>query len=139
MGMYTCYPLSRGKIHISSRDVLAPPKLETGFLTHEADMETLIWGYKLTRLLVQNMPMYVGDEPSYHPEDESVESVRKYMKERVATTWHTLGTCAMGEVVDEKLKVIGTEALMCADLSICPGNVGKFPILPPFFCPRLIC
>ncbi|RYP21424.1 hypothetical protein DL767_009277 [Monosporascus sp. MG133] len=53
----------------------------------------------------------------------------KWLRENVATTWHSLGTCKMAPrekngVVDETLSVYGVTGLKIADLSIPPSNVG---------------
>jgi len=65
--------------------------------------------------------------------EEDNHAIEEWLRETVATTWHSMGTCAMkpreqGGVVDSKLGVYGVEGLMLADLSICPGN-GEFPSL----------
>ncbi|KAF5015024.1 hypothetical protein F66182_13794 [Fusarium sp. NRRL 66182] len=62
----------------------------------------------------------------YSAEDD--DAIRKFIRERVHTTWHSLGTCAMkpreeGGVVDHDLNVHGVEGLKIIDLSICPLNV----------------
>ncbi|KAJ3982183.1 GMC oxidoreductase-domain-containing protein [Lentinula detonsa] len=63
----------------------------------------------------------------YSMEDD--KAIDDYLKATVATTWHSLGTCAMrsresGGVVDSRLNVYGLENLKVADLSIAPLNVG---------------
>lgn len=39
------------------------------------------------------------------------------------TEYHPCGTCAIGQVVDEKLKVHGVKGLRVVDASVFPGNV----------------
>lgn len=63
----------------------------------------------------------------YSADDDAV--LAKWLRETVASTWHSMGTCKMapkgaGGVVDETLGVYGVEGLKIADLSIAPGNVG---------------
>jgi len=65
--------------------------------------------------------------------EEDNYAIEEWIRETVATTWHSMGTCAMkpreqGGVVDSKLGVYGVEGLKLADLSICPGN-GELPSL----------
>lgn len=45
------------------------------------------------------------------------------MKNHVSTQYHMIGTCTMGEVVDDKLKVKGVENLRVIDASVFPGHV----------------
>jgi len=58
------------------------------------------------------------------------EAIVKFHRDTLATSFHSLGTCAMkpreqGGVVDARLNVYGVEGLKVADLSICPSNVGN--------------
>ncbi|KAK8105089.1 hypothetical protein PG999_008448 [Apiospora kogelbergensis] len=62
----------------------------------------------------------------YSAEDDAV--IERWVREKVQTTWHSLGTCAMaplekGGVVDATLGVHGLGNLKLADLSIVPENV----------------
>ena len=57
------------------------------------------------------------------------EAIVQYLRETVASTWHSLGTCKMspltdGGVVDVDLNVHGVRGLKVVDLSIAPKNVG---------------
>lgn len=59
----------------------------------------------------------------YTKEDDA--AIEDWVREKVATTWHSLGTCKMapresGGVVDTKLNVYGVEGLKC---------MGKFAVL----------
>lgn len=56
---------------------------------------------------------------SIETEEERVE----YVKNHVSTQYHMIGTCTMGEVVDDKLKVKGVENLRVIDASVFPGHV----------------
>ncbi|EED17137.1 choline dehydrogenase, putative [Talaromyces stipitatus ATCC 10500] len=155
-GPYTPYPYSRGLIHITGRAVTDEPHFDCGFLSNALDLEKLVWGYKLQREIVRRMSHYrgplavghptfpEGSNASYEAVDrvskeqgrfipidysaEDDEAIRTFIRERVHTTWHSLGTCAMkprekGGVVDHKLNVYGVESLKIVDLSICPLNV----------------
>lgn len=64
----------------------------------------------------------------YTKEDD--KALEQWIRENVATTWHSLGTLAMkpreqGGVVDRDLNVYGVKNLKVIDLSIAPGN-GKY-------------
>ncbi|KAK7464324.1 hypothetical protein VKT23_006492 [Stygiomarasmius scandens] len=154
MGYYLTYPASVGHVHIKSKDVNTPPDFDTGFLSNPADLVPLVWGYKRTRELARRLAAYRGvvskDQPQFtkpelqgfnetYPvptdcanlsyESEDNEVIKAFVQNRLATTWHSLGTCAMkpreqGGVVDNKLNVYGIEALKVADMSICPSNIG---------------
>jgi alcohol oxidase len=61
----------------------------------------------------------------YTAEDD--EAIKQWAREQVGTTWHSMGTCRMGNegkaVVNENLSVYGVEGLKIADMSIPPLNV----------------
>lgn len=56
---------------------------------------------------------------SIETEEERVEYVRNH----ISTQYHLIGTCTMGEVVDDKLKVKGVENLRVIDASVFPAHV----------------
>lgn len=82
--------------------------------------------------VTSSQPSTIRDDLKYTKED--IAAVQEWVKRHVETTWHSLGTCSMAPkegnsivkhgVVDERLNVHGVEGLKCADLSICPDNVG---------------
>ena len=43
-----------------------------------------------------------------------------YIRGQATTLWHPAGTCAIGSVVDENLKVRGIDGLRVADASVMP-------------------
>jgi choline dehydrogenase-like flavoprotein len=56
---------------------------------------------------------------SIETEEERVE----FVKNHVSTQYHLIGTAAMGEVVDDRLKVKGVGHLRVVDASVFPGHV----------------
>ncbi|KAF8245155.1 alcohol oxidase [Wilcoxina mikolae CBS 423.85] len=148
-GIYTAYPASRGTIHISSPSPYSHPILDPSFFSHPADAPTLVWGYKVAREICRRMKCVIGEvaelHPAFHPDSqarceavlseemkkrevvytkEDDKDIEVWVRNTVKTAWHSLGTCAMGRVVDERLQVYGVEKLMVADLSVAPENVG---------------
>ncbi|KAK6519165.1 hypothetical protein TWF281_003854 [Arthrobotrys megalospora] len=151
--IFLSYPYGRGSIHITSPSVNDKPDFDCGILSNDWDLEALVLGYKRNREIVRRMKSFVGgaesvllgpkfregskgsrwDYPTangavteYDPEDD--EAIKHFIRDVVATTWHSCGTCAMkpledGGVVDGKLNVYGIEGLKVADLSIMPSNV----------------
>lgn len=60
---------------------------------------------------------------------EDDKAIEQWLRERISTTWHSLGTAKMRPrenfgVVDDQLNVYGTDGLKVADLSIPPTNMG---------------
>ncbi|KZV99656.1 alcohol oxidase [Exidia glandulosa HHB12029] len=122
-GGWMCYPLSRGRIHVRSKDVFEAGKFEPGLLSHEADVAAGKWLYKRGREQARRMPSYRGEyapmhpdfsadseaackaglgvgpvpldapEIVYTPEDEKV--LEEWIRKTVTVSWHGLATCAM--------------------------------------------
>ncbi|KAI0383333.1 putative alcohol oxidase [Hypomontagnella monticulosa] len=153
---FTVYPYSRGHIHVTGPGLDDPVDFKTGFFAdaHDIDVKKHIWIYKKQREILRRMETYRGEVASCHPpfaanseaacvdlsdgpltdvkdikytaEDDTI--LDKWIRENVATTWHSLGTCKMapreqGGVVDANLSVYGVKNLKIADLSIPPSNV----------------
>lgn len=105
----------------------------------------------VAREVARRMPCVISETPQFHPAYSSSSAARcsstptresvvysaednaaieEWIKKTVQTTWHSLGTCRMGNtadgasVVDPQLRVWGTRRLMLADMSVAPGNVG---------------
>lgn len=149
------YPNSRGHVHITGPNVEDPLDHQVPFLgdTGDIDLKSHIWGYKKTREIMRRTNMYAGEVPLCHPvfpegsragladapihgsvkdleytaeDDVAIES---FIRDRVATLWHSLGTARMAPrekmgVVDGSLDVYGVTGLKVMDLSIVPSNVG---------------
>ncbi|KAI1391511.1 putative GMC oxidoreductase [Hypoxylon trugodes] len=127
-------PLSRGSVHIRSKDVSEPPAIDPKYLTNPVDLEIyahhMLYLHKIARsppftdLLKQ--PLKVTTPLAKFTD---LEGAKKYLKGRAISMWHPAGTCAMlpedkGGVVDTKLKVYGVQNLRVVDASI-------VPLLPP--------
>jgi choline dehydrogenase-like flavoprotein len=54
---------------------------------------------------------------------ETEEQRIEYVKNHISTQYHLIGTVALGEAVDTKLRVKGVRGLRVCDASIFPGHV----------------
>ena len=126
--LWTCYPRSKGSIHITSPNPQSAPMFNSGRLDNEDDVKMLAWAYKRADRLAMKTSCLIARVPGYHP--RPAEKVEDYVRRRTGTAWHPVGTARMGSsrrggaVVDAMLNVYGVEDLMVADLSICPSTVG---------------
>ena len=123
-------PKSRGSLKLAGPDPLADPLIDPAFLAEPEDVETLVAGVKLTRRLMAapslrahwTRELFGGDKA------RSDDEIRAFLRRRVDTVYHPVGTCAMGPdaktaVVDASLRVHGAEALRVVDASIMPQVV----------------
>ncbi|KAG5647341.1 hypothetical protein DXG03_000409 [Asterophora parasitica] len=122
MVYFTAYPVSTGRVHITSgTDAHGRMEFEPGYLDELADLGVLRWAYKKTREIARRMNLYEGDFSPGHPEypqgskaatsesakpadilshdieysTEDNKAIDEYHRKTVETSWHSCGTCAM--------------------------------------------
>jgi choline dehydrogenase-like flavoprotein len=121
------YPISRGNVHIQSPNILDAPLIDPGFLSHPADVDILAAGVKFadqvfqTLLLKDKVARRV--DPPAEVDLRNRNEARDYVRDRIVAYHHALGTCAMGQVVDERLRVKGLGRLRVVDASVFPMQV----------------
>jgi choline dehydrogenase-like flavoprotein len=125
-------PATRGRIELASADPAAKPVLHPEFLEARDDVETLKRALREARRIA-GMPALArlsGEELLPGPAIDDDAAFEAFIRERVATTYHPVGTCKMGPasdplaVVDPELRVHGLEGLRVADASIMPNLIG---------------
>ncbi|KAL9005237.1 MAG: hypothetical protein Q9188_001959 [Gyalolechia gomerana] len=127
-------PLSRGNITINSTKMTDRPIINLNFLTHPADQELAVQGFKRAREIwkvLQDGGLTIGtDEYFPGPNITSDKDIVDSIQRSLMTVHHASGTCKMGKpddnmaVVDSKARVHGTQNLRVVDAS-------AFPFLPP--------
>lgn len=125
-------PATRGRIELASRDPAAKPVLHPEFLEDRRDVQTLMQAMREARRIVAqpSLARLSGDELLPGPAIDDDAALETFIRERVATTYHPVGTCKMGPasdpmaVVDPQLRVHGVEGLRVADASIMPNLIG---------------
>jgi choline dehydrogenase len=122
-------PRSRGRITLRTRDPMTPPAIQANYLAEEYDLSMLIEGIKLARRIAHAHAFDAYRGPEYlGPEGESDAAIAAYIRERLETLYHPVGTCTMGNdaqaVVDSALRVRGVEGLRVVDASIMPTLIG---------------
>jgi len=128
----TNHPFSRGSIHITSKDPLAPPAIDPATFKEDYDLAVMVETVKFARKIAQQEPfasMLAGADLRPGPDVQTDEDIaEKFVKPFVSTTFHTSSTLSMlpredGGVVDNRLKVYGTTNIRVADTSIIPLHI----------------
>jgi choline dehydrogenase len=120
---------SRGSSHIRSADPAAPPSIRYNYLSTERDRQVMIDGLRIARRICNTAPLrdYVAGEFLPGDKVQSDEEWLAYCREMGETVFHPTSTCSIGAVVDEQLKVKGTQNLRVIDASVMPavpsGNI----------------
>ena len=119
-------PESRGRVELASPDPAKPPRIRQNFLAVDADWRTLRAGIRLARQVTRQAPLakYIAAEIAPGGGRESDAELDAHIRATSITVHHPLGTCRMGDVVDEELRVRGVERLRVVDASVMPDLVG---------------
>ena len=119
-------PESRGRIELASADPLAAPRIRQNYLAAESDWRTLRAGMRLARSVARQpaLARFVAAEIAPGAGKESDADLDAHIRALSITVHHPLGTCRMGDVVDEELRVKGVEHLRVVDASVMPDLVG---------------
>ncbi|MEM7745884.1 MAG: GMC family oxidoreductase N-terminal domain-containing protein [Pseudomonadota bacterium] len=121
-------PESHGFSRIRSADPFEAPAIDPRYLSAEEDRQVVVKAMKLARRLLQTAPLKPFYDGESYPGDtfQTDEELLEVARERGTTTFHPAGTCRMGPatdpstVVDDTLKVHGTEGLRVVDASVMP-------------------
>ncbi|KAH8816633.1 putative aryl-alcohol dehydrogenase [Xylogone sp. PMI_703] len=124
------YPVSRGSTHIQPAEeggVEGQLKIDLGFMAHPADVDVLAGGLMFAERVFtesDHVKNKVGRrvDPPAEVDLKDFEQAKDFVRKRLQVFNHILGTCAMGKVVDERLKVKGVQGLRIVDASIIPNQ-----------------
>ncbi|KGO36760.1 Glucose-methanol-choline oxidoreductase, C-terminal [Penicillium expansum] len=121
------YPLSRGSVHAWTSNPIDAPEIDPGFLRHPVDVDVLSAGIVFADRVFQSTSLIgkIGRRVS-PPADlnlSNMDETRQFIRNHIVSYHHALGTCAMGQVVDEKLRVKGVRSLRVVDASVMPMQV----------------
>ncbi|KAF2148134.1 GMC oxidoreductase [Myriangium duriaei CBS 260.36] len=121
------YLASRGYVHIKSNDPYQHPKIDPRYLSNEADINVLATGLQFLDKVAKSPHLADKLLRRIFPREEldlsNFEDAKQAVREWVMTEYHPCGTCAIGEVVDSRLKVKGVKRLRVIDASIFPNHV----------------
>jgi choline dehydrogenase-like flavoprotein len=152
IALATClqYPVSRGSCHIKNSgksqvransvealrtqlltrrttDPSNHPAIDPGFLKHSADVTVLAAGLHVAHKATQTAHLApLIKERSYPPASRNLDNAtdrEEAVRDWVMGEYHLISTCAMGEVVDSRLRVKGVKGLRVVDASVFPNHV----------------
>ena len=120
-------PRSRGSVRLRSRDPHDPPLIDLPNLDDPSDLERLAEGYWRALDLASKPALR---EYCSGPEPVEQEDLEAHIRAELFSIPHTVGTCAMGSVVDASGSVFGVEGLSVVDASIMPDVPSGFTHVP---------
>lgn len=120
-------PRSRGTVHIRSGDPLSHPAIQPNFLDDEVDRQGMISIIRWARRIMGQPALAPHFDHEMLPgaQLQTDEELLAYIRATGSTGFHQSGTCAMGTVLDERLRVRGVEGLRVVDASVMPRVVSS--------------
>ena len=117
-------PTSRGAVTLRSTLPSARPRILHNYYDTEDDRAAMIAGLRRSlEIGAQPALRRHQREPFTCPASDSDEDLLAHMRAYTQTLYHPVGTCAMGSVVDDDLRVKGCRGLRVVDASVMPTLV----------------
>ncbi|MGD9953132.1 MAG: GMC family oxidoreductase [Burkholderiales bacterium] len=115
-------PAARGWVRLKSTDPSHYPEIRLNYLSAPEDRKVAVDAMRFTRRIMQARALekYRPEEYRPGPAVQDDEALARAAGELGTTIFHPVGTCAMGRVVDERLRVKGLERLRVIDASVMP-------------------
>jgi choline dehydrogenase len=117
-------PTSSGFVKLRSRMPSAKPRILHNYLMSEEDRASAVAGVRCClQIAAQPALAELTTGVVNAPRAEDDRSLLDYARRFSTTIYHPVGTCAIGRVVDDELRVLGTEGLRVIDASVMPTLV----------------
>ncbi|MGW1073737.1 GMC family oxidoreductase [Streptomyces sp. NPDC002537] len=120
IGVSLLTPRSRGTVTLRSADPAAAPVIDPRYGTAPGDLARLVDGLELVLGIGANRPLARHFGGLYELSGTDRAALERWTRARAQTLYHPVGTCALGDVVDDGLRVTGVEALRVCDASVMP-------------------
>ena len=114
----------RGKVSLRSADATAKPQIVHNYLVEPEDRQTIIDAIRLGLDIASQPAMRAHiREPYLVPKSGSDADIWRFVQRTTQSVYHPTSTCAIGPVVDNKLRVHGVQKLRVVDASVMPSVV----------------
>ncbi|MCW3066307.1 MAG: putative choline dehydrogenase [Solirubrobacterales bacterium] len=114
-------PASRGSVLIRSAEPSSKPAIVHNYYAEESDVESMVAGLRHVVAFGATAALApYCQTPVEIPASDSEEDLRAHLRAYTQTIYHPVGTCSMGQVVDDELRVQGVDGLRVVDASVMP-------------------
>lgn len=129
-------PLSRGSVTLKSADPNDKPICNPRFLSTNADRFTLRRTVRENLTLVETEPLVSEIQGEVAPADprypvltskSSDDEIDARIRAFTITVEHSMGTCALGAVLNDEIRVESVKELRVCDSSVFPEPIAAMP------------
>ncbi|MBN9743152.1 choline dehydrogenase [Amycolatopsis sp. A1MSW2902] len=130
-GPYVARPASRGSVRLRHNHPYAKPRIVHNYLDDADDRQRLREGVRMcmriareTRLTgMLDADLAGAAAAGLAPASDRDHDIDEFIRTQSFSFYHPSGTCVLGKVVDEKLRVRGLDNVRVADTSVMPALV----------------
>jgi choline dehydrogenase len=125
-------PASRGSVKLTSNDPHDKPAIDFNFLAYPGDLDVLVRGFEIARSILSapSFAPLAGREISPGQKVRERGEIEAHIRSSLITVHHACGTCRMGDVVDNSLRVRGIDSLRVVDASVIPTVIAGNSNIP---------
>jgi len=117
-------PGSRGSVTLRSAAPDVAPRIQHNYLTTDEDRQSMIAGLRIAMEIASQPALKsVTTGPFTVPESTTDDDLMAYSRRTAQTVYHPTSTCAIGAVVDNRLRVLGLQGIRVVDASVMPTVV----------------
>ncbi|MCW3014066.1 MAG: alkJ, pSRTUE45c [Solirubrobacterales bacterium] len=118
-------PTSRGAVTLRTPSPYSKPRIVHNYLDSEEDRATILAGMRVALDIAAQEALQgvITGTFSAPAADATDEEIMEFVRENTMTIYHPTSTCAIGPVVDSRLKVHGVQGLRVVDASVMPSVV----------------
>ena len=114
-------PRSRGTVRLRSADPAAAPRIVLNYFDEPEDLDVMVRCVRaIHELFAQPALAKVTEQVVFPAVGTPDDELREMIRAGSLTDHHPVGTCAIGPVVDARLRVNGVDGLFVADASVMP-------------------
>jgi choline dehydrogenase len=139
-GPYVCRPIATGSVQLRSAIPYAKPRIRHNYLTDPADQGLLRTGVRMAMQIARQPALRAHVEhldsaadAGLAPTSDTDSAIDEFIRGNAFSFYHPSGSCSMGKVVDNELRVYGLANVRVADASVIPtgltGNLNATTIL----------
>ncbi len=117
-------PTSRGAVTLRSAQPDTAPRILHNYLATDDDRQSILAGLRIGLDIASQPALKSVTTGAFTvPESNTDEALMGFAQRAAQTLYHPTSTCAIGSVVDARLRVLGLEGLRVVDASVMPSVI----------------